>query len=336
MTVVVTGAAGHAGANIVRALLAQGRPTRALVHVDRKALEGLELEVVGSDVCNLESLVYSFEGAEVVYHLAAHISLLKDEWPLLESVNVIGTRNVVEACLRCGVRRLVHFSSINAMTQEPKDLPIDESYPLAESRSCLPYDYSKAAAEQEVRKGLEKGLDAVIIRPTAIIGPHDYRPSHFGEALLRLANGKLPALVSGGFDWVDVRDVIKGAMRAEEQAPTGARYILSGHWVSLHDVAMLVEQLIGVPAPGFVCPVWLARIGAPLITAFDRLAGRRPLYTSISLQTLRSNRNVNHQRATQELDYHPRPFRETLFDALRWFEEMGWLTRPLRRTAESL
>jgi dihydroflavonol-4-reductase len=330
MTAVVTGAAGHAGANLVRALLAQGRPVRALVHIDRQAIKGLDIEVVESDIRDLESLVSAFEGAEVVYHLAAHISILKNEWPLLESVNVIGTRNVVEACLRCGVRRLVHFSSIHTIAQTPMDIPVDESHPLVESRHRLSYDHSKAAAEKEVRKGIEKGLDAIIISPTAIIGPYDYRPSHFGEALLRLANGKLQALVSGGFDWVDVRDVVKGAMRAEERAPTGAKYLLSGHWVSLREVATLVEQITNIPAPSFVCPMWLARVGAPFITTFDRLAGRRPLYTSVSLQALRGNRNISHQKATRELDYQPRPFRETLSDTLQWFEGSGRLAHPLR------
>jgi len=333
MTVVVTGAAGHVGANLMRALLAQGGPTRALVHIDRQAVEGLDTEVVEGDVCDLESLVNAFDGAEVVYHLAADISLLKDQWPLLESVNIMGTRNVVEACLRCGVRRLVHFSSIHAMTQEPMGIPVDESRPLVESQHCPPYDRSKAAGEKEVRKGIEMGLDAIIINPTAIIGPHDYQPSHFGEALLAIANGKLPALVAGGFDWVDVRDVIEGAMRAVERAPTGAKYLLSGHWVSLRDLAAMVEEITSVPAPSFVCPMWLARIGAPIVTAFDRLAGKRPLYTSVSLRALRSNRNINHERATRELDYHPRPFRETLIDTLRWFGETGQLTRPLKLTS---
>jgi dihydroflavonol-4-reductase len=330
MTVVVTGAAGHVGANLVRALLAQGRPTRALVHVDRKSVEGLDVEVIEGDIRDPDSLVDAFDGAEVVYHLAAHISLSREEWLLLESVNVIGTRNVVEACLHRGVHRLVHFSSIHTIAQAPKDIPVDESHPLVESRHCLSYDHSKAAAEEEVRKGIEKGLDAIIISPTAIIGPYDYRPSHFGEALLRLANGNLPALVTGGFDWVDVRDVIQGATRAEEQAPTGAKYILSGHWVSLRDVATLVEQITGVPAPSFICPMWLARIGTPVITVFDRLAGRRPLYTSVSLQALRGHRNISHQKATRELNYYPRSFRETIIDTLSWFEETGRLARPLR------
>ncbi len=330
MTVVVTGAAGHVGANLVRALLAQHRPTRALVHVHRQAVEGLEIEVVEGDVCDLMSLIKAFDGAEVVYHLAADISLLTSQWPLLEAVNVIGTRNVVRACLSCRVRRLVHFSSVHAMTQKPLDIPVDESRPLVESQRCPPYDRSKAAGETEVRRGIEMGLEAIIISPTAIIGPHDYQPSHFGEALLALAHGRLPALVAGGFDWVDARDVVEGAMRAEERAPTGAKYLLSGHRVSLREMAGQVEEITGVPVPGFVCPMWLARIGAPVITAFDRLAGRRALCTSVSMKALRGNRNISHERATRELDYHPRPFRETLVDTLRWFEGTGQLARPLR------
>jgi dihydroflavonol-4-reductase len=337
MTVVVTGAAGHAGANLVRALAARNRPVRALVHTDRKALEGLKIEVAEGNVCNFESLVSAFKGAEVVYHLAAHISISKEDWPLLEAVNIAGTRNVVEACRRCGVRRLVYFSSIHSMTRDTENLPVDETTSLVASRRYPPYDRSKAAAEMEVRRAVEKGLDAVIISPTALIGPHDYKPSHFGEALLRLARGDLPALVSGGYDWVDARDVVDGAMRAEELAPAGAKYILSGHWVSLCDVAALVEQIMGVPAPGFVCPMWLARAGAPIMSAFDRLARKRPLYTSVSLKALCENRNVSHQKATGELGYQPRPFLETLTDTLRWFEDNDRLShsRRLERTGSA-
>jgi dihydroflavonol-4-reductase len=327
MTVVITGATGHIGANLVRALIDKGRPTRCLVHVNRQAIAGLDTEIIQGDVCDQESLCRAFRGAEVVYHLAANISLSMDDWPLLELVNVSGTRNVVEACLRAGVRRLVHFSSIHALVQEPLSTPVDESRPLVESRRCPPYDRSKAAAEKEVQRGMERGLDAVIINPTAIIGPHDYQLSYFGEALLALAQRKLPALVTGGFDWVDVRDVVEGSLRAEERAPSGARYLLSGHWVSLCDLAAMVAEIMGVSVPRFVCPRWLAGVGAPVVTAFDRRRGKRPLYTSVSLRVLKSNRNISHQRATGELGYQPRPFRETLVDTLRWFEENGQLTR---------
>jgi len=140
----------------------------------------------------------------------------------------------------------------------------------------------------------------------------------------------LPALVGGGFNWVDARDVVQGAMRAEEKAPSGAKYILSGHWVSVRDMARMTEAITGVKTPRSVCPIWLARVGAPFITIFDRLARRRPLYTSDSLKALESHRHISCRKATRELDYHPRPFSETLVDTLKWFEAAGKLSRPLK------
>ena len=337
MTVAVTGATGHIGANLVRAFINEGRSTRCLVHVNCQAVDGLDIERFQGDVRDLESLCRAFQGADVVYHLAASISLSMADWPILEAINVTGTRNVVAACLRTGVRRLVHFSSIHALVQEPLTIPVDESRPLVESRHCPPYDRSKAAAEREVRRGMEKGLDAIIIYPTAIIGPYDYQLSYFGEALLAMAQRRLPALVTGGFDWVDVRDVVAGAMLAEEKAPAGASYLLSGHWVSMCEIAAMVKEITGVATSRMVCPLWLARIGAPFIKVISQLNGKRPLYTSVSLRALKSNRHISHERAKRELGYEPRPFRETLVDTLRWFEENGQLTRPEKaKSGESL
>ena len=336
MTVVITGACGHVGANLVRTLIDRGRPTRCLVHVNTRALEGLNTEIAQGDTCDLDSLCRAFAGADVVYHLAACISLSMNDWPRLEKINVLGTRNVVEACLRTGVRRLVHFSSIHALVQEPMSLPVDESRPLVASPEYPPYDRSKAAAEVEVRRGIEKGLDAVIINPTAITGPHDYQPSYFGETVLSLARRSLPALVTGGFDWVDVRDVVVGALRAEEAAPAGAKYLLSGHWVSMVDIAAVVAEVTGVPAKRLVVPLWLARVGAPFIQAASRINGKRPLCTGVSLRALKSNRNISHERASRELGYQPRPFRETIDDTLRWFEENGYLSLPAKiKTGET-
>ena len=148
MTVVVTGASGHLGINLVRALVADKRPVRVLVHVNHKTLEGLGVEIVQGNVSDIESLNRAFDGADVVYHLAGRISLLKSDWPLVEKVNVLGTRNVIEACRRTGVKRLVHFSSIHALQQEPLDTPVNESRPLVEGSKYPPYDRSKAAGQR--------------------------------------------------------------------------------------------------------------------------------------------------------------------------------------------
>jgi dihydroflavonol-4-reductase len=253
------------------------------------------------------------------------------ESPLLESINVAGTGNVVEACLRCGVRRLVHFSSIHALVQEPMDIPVDEQRPLVESRRYPPYDRSKAAGEKEVRQGIERGLNAIIINPTAVLGPYDYAPSHLGQALLTLAQGRLPTLVDGGFDWVDARDVVKGAICAEERAPTGAKYLLSGHWASMCDLAAMVEEISGVPSPKLVCPLWLAPVGTPFAAAYASVTRTRPLYTRASLMAMRSNRRMSHAKASRDLGYNPRPLRDTIGDTLRWFEENGYLRRSTAR-----
>jgi len=325
MTTIVTGASGHVGANLVRSLIAQGRDVRVLVHRNSQPLEGLDVERTRGDVCDPDSLTRTFQGAEVVYHLAARVSIEMDNWPALHAVNTIGTRNVVAACIKCNVRRLVHFSSIDAVEQKPINIPVNESSPPAEGKHHPPYDRSKAAGEKEVWAGIARGLDAVIINPTAIIGPYDYQPSHQGQMLMSMAQRKLPALVDGGFDWVDVRDVVSGAMQAERMAPKGAKYILGGHWASLSEIARIVEKATGAAAPGFVCPLWLASAGAPLATASEHLRGHRPLYTRASIIAINSNRFISYARAITELGYNPRPLEETISDTLRWFADCGRL-----------
>ena len=322
---VVTGASGHVGANLILALLARGERPRALVHHDRRALEGLEVETVGGDVEDLDSLRRAFEGAEVVYHTAAHISISMHEWKKLAAVNIVGTRNVVQACLACGVRRLIHFSSVDALSPRPLDRPVDESSPLVNSRRDMPYGRSKAAGERLVRKGLGRGLDAVILNPSAIIGPHDYRLGFPNAGILAVTNSRLPALIDGGFDWVDVRDVIAGALQAAARAPSGSRYILSGHWASLHDLAHLAQEISGIRVPPFTAPMWLARCCVPFARLLSPLTEGRPLVTSAALKTLTGNRTISHERATRELGYEPRPLKETLVDTTQWFKARGWL-----------
>jgi dihydroflavonol-4-reductase len=332
--VIVTGAAGHVGANLVRALLAQGARVCALVHHDRRALEGLDVDIVTGDVRDLDSLLHAFAGAELVYHTAGYISISMDEWPMLEAVNIHGTRNVVEACLQCGVQRLVHFSSIETLLGEPSNEPVDESRLAHESRRHTPYAQSKAAGEAEVRRGLARGLNAIILYPSAILGPHDYRLGFANQGLLAISNGKLWALVDGGFDWVDVRDVVDGALQAAARAPSGARYILSGHWASLRTLAELAREIGGAQVPRLVFPMWMARIGAPISVAISRLTGRRPLYTTASLRPLDGHHHVSHQQATRDLDYCPRPLKGTVIETLQWFQLNGPTTsspdKPLK------
>lgn len=321
--IAITGASGLVGGNLVRELLAQGQSVQALIHHDRRALEGLDVETVSADLTDPQSLERAFNGVQTVYHLASSISIRMDNWEHLERVNVGGTRNVIEACLQCGVRKLVYFSSIHAYRQEPLDQPMDEDRPLLTGEHIPPYERSKAAAEMLVRQAAQSGLTTVIIIPTAIIGPYDFRPSYLGQALQLLAKGHIPALVRGGYDWVDVRDVVRGTIQAEQLGESGSRYILSGQWRSLRELARVVSDISGRPAPLLTVPIWLADLFQPVMAGLAHLNGSQPLYTRVMLGAMRSNRHISHALATRDLGYVPRPFEETLKDTLAWFTQYG-------------
>src|SRR3989339_894672 len=174
MTVLVTGASGHVGANLVRAILDQGRKVRALVHTSQVALEGLPVEIVKVDILNNEHLRALFQDVASVFLLAAQISVVGDPTGMVHRVNVEGTRNIVDACLEHNIKKLVHFSSIHALSQAPHTQLLDESRAMVDGKEkCLAYDLSKALAEKEVQRAVAQGLNAPIISPTAIIGPHD-------------------------------------------------------------------------------------------------------------------------------------------------------------------
>ena len=325
MITAITGASGHIGVNLVRALIASGRDVRIIAHNSTLGLEGLKIERRNGDVNDAHSLDRALEGAEVVYHLAAYISLLMTDSDRCTSVNVEGTRNMIEACRRNNVKRLVHFSSIHSLCNEPLDIPIDETRPLVESLGSAPYDFSKAAGERLVRQAAREGINTIIINPTGVIGPYDYKPSHFGQALIMMAEGRIPALLEGGFDWVDARDVAEGAIKAEQAAPPGANYLLSGTWLSIRETAAIVSQITGRRTPALVCPLPLARACAPVVTTVSQWAGARPIFTSVSLRALAGNRNISHAKATRELGYKPRPVSETLADTIRWFTDNGFI-----------
>jgi dihydroflavonol-4-reductase len=327
MKTVVTGASGHIGVNLVRALLSGGRDVRAFSHSSNRGLEDLPIEFATGDIRDIDSLIRAFQGADVVYHLAGHISLLMGDWKRCSDVNIEGTRNVIGACTRAGVKRLVHFSSIHSLCSEPRDKAIDESSQFVESLKSPPYDRSKAGGEKLVRHAVREGLNAIIINPTAVIGPYDYRPSHQGQALILMASGKLPMLLEGGFDWVDVRDVAEYAIKAQEIAPAGSSYLLSGHWLSVGELARMATAVTGRKPPAMMCPVGVAEFCAPIVTAASQLAGTRPIFTKASLNALKSNGNISHKKASLELGYNPRPIQETVVDTIKWFMDNGYIDK---------
>ncbi len=324
MKIAVTGASGHVGANLCRSLLAEGHQVKALVHENAASFDALDLELIRGSVQDKESLRRLCTGAEVVFHLAAVISIDGQKDKLLE-VNVQGTNNLLTVLRENGVRRLVHFSSIHALTHFPLHEPMDERRSLVQ-QGPMWYEITKSRAEQMVLDAAKQDIDAVVINPTAIVGPHDYKPSLVGQVLIRLYNNSLPALVPGGYNWVDVRDVVRGAIMAMDKGRRGERYILGGKWVSVRDLARIVEKVTGKKTVKFMVPTLLAKAGVPFIKGWSAITGQEPLYTFDSLRTLREvNTMISTEKARTELGYEPRDLEVTVRDTMEWFRQNGYI-----------
>ncbi len=323
--IVVTGATGHLGNVLVRKLVNQNKKVRALIlpGEDIVSLEGLEIEKVDGDVCVPDSLRKAFEGAEIVYHCAGIISILPGQKKQLFQVNVLGTRNVVNMCLETKVKRLVYTSSIHALSEPAPGIVIDESREFNPENVLGEYSKSKALGTLEVIKGIEKGLDAVILCPSGIIGPHDYRVSEMGKLIVDFVKGKVKAYVDGAYDFVDVRDVAEGLILACEKGKKGECYILSGQQISVRQLLKFLEEISGVKVPSFKILHQVARAAGFFNVLYCNLMKIKPLFTPFSIDVLASNSLVSCQRAQDELGYSPRSIYESIKDAVQWFKQKG-------------
>ncbi len=318
--VVVTGATGHIGSALVRELVSGGARVRALVlegePVD--SIEGLGVELVRGDVRDYRSLIRAFKGADVVYHLAGVVTIGSGKRRLLKEVNVLGTKNVCDACMDVDIPRLVYVSSIHAFKVPPKGVPITETKDFDSSKVYGSYAKSKAEATRQVLKSAAEGLDVVVVHPTGVIGPYEYRLSNMGQLFVDFMRGRLHAIIEGSYDFVDVRDVARGIVLAGRFGRKGENYILSGEQITIRNMMQALEEETGIKAPKTVIPGWLARSTGIFAEVYYSLMRQKPLFTSYSVATLSGNSLTSHGKASSELGYHPRPLRESIRDTVEW------------------
>ncbi|MBN1376079.1 MAG: SDR family oxidoreductase [Dehalococcoidia bacterium] len=321
MNILVTGATGHIGNVLVRELTQGNEKVKVLTlpFEDDLPLRGLNVEIVRGDICDLDSLINAFQGIDTVYHLAGMISISSGKDDILHRVNVRGTQNVIKACATNKVNRLVYTSSIHALNEPPHGTVIDESCPPDPLHVLGDYAKCKAKATMEVKKAAQEGLDAVIVCPTGVIGPYDFRISEMGQLILDFTRRKLNAYMDGAYDFADVRDVAHGMHLAGTHGRKGETYILSGEQVSVKDLMKMLQEITGVKAPSYKVPSWLARTAGVVAPLYYHFIRSKPLFTSYSVDVLASNSVVTSQKARLELGYHSRPARESIADAVQWF-----------------
>jgi dihydroflavonol-4-reductase len=333
MHITVTGATGHIGNNLVRHFISQGHQVRAAFRTAEKSfvLEGLSVEKFIGDILDPEFCKQICRDTDVLVHTAALISIDGDPNGLVHKTNTTGVANIVNACLENGVKKLIHLSSIHAFDLAASGSVVTEHSPPARIQN-MAYDYSKVMGDEEVRRGILAGLDAYLIHPTAVIGPNDYFNSYSGVLLRKLFTGKLPALIRGGFDWVDVRDVVQGISGIMEILPNqdhtmhSRRFIFSGTWASLKEIANLCAEISKQKKRHPVLTKQMARIGLPFIRMYAAFSGTAPLYTRESIDTLLDPPIIfSKSKAFQEINFHTRPLAETLKDCYAWYLDNDFL-----------
>ena len=326
MLVAVTGATGHLGNNLIRQLISQGYRVRAVVRdlSTIQAIDGIDMDIKYGDINDFDSLENSFKGVEQVFHLAGLVSIMPRMHKQLHKINVSGTINVIEACKKFKVRRLVYVSSIHAIPLPPEGETIDERSPLNPKKIHDGYGQSKALATQAVLEECKKGaLDAVVLCPTGIIGPFDFKGSSIGKVIQMFIKNKIPAYLPGGYDLVDVRDVANSIQIAGEIGKIGQHYILSGQQVLIKDMFLEIQRVTGIAMPRLQIPANLAKVVGSLAGYSYSLIGKDSLITSYSVATLLSNHLISSSLAYKDLNFNPRKWEISLRDQIEWIVENG-------------
>lgn len=327
MRIVVTGATGLLGNNIVRAACQRGDEVIALARnaSNSPSLHGLPVNSVNADITDPQSLEFSIpRPVDAVVHAAAHIHLGWKGREESEKVNIAGTRNVLSLASKLGAR-CIHVSTVNVLPVGQPDQVINEDSQGLPPIPCT-YVQTKKGAEQEVRSAIDRGQDAVIVYPGFLLGPWDWKPSS-ARMILDLRRGAPPLAPSGGCSICDARDVARGVLEAAERAPRGGRFILAGEnwtyfelWTEIASRLKRSKPWFAMRPPGR----WLVGSVGDLLAKFS---ADEPVINSAALRMGAQYHWYSSQRAFDCFGYQSRPASESLDDTIAWLREHGKLDR---------
>ncbi len=276
MHVTVTGADGLLGSNLVRLLLARGHAVSVMIHPSSKSrtLDGLAISRHYGDVLQPETLSDPFSGTDVVIHAAASTSVWPSRSEFVRRINVEGTRNVIDACLKDTVSRLIYVGSASSVNAQPR---AGDRFPFPGARFGLDYIDSKFEAFGLVMDAVNKrGLPAIAILPTFMIGPYDSLPGA-GKMILALARGKLKVYSKGGRNFIYVGDVATAIANSLDMGQVGRYYITGNENLTYREFFRKAAEVLGVPRPRIAVPSWLVKTAGLAGSLSGKITGKEPL-----------------------------------------------------------
>jgi dihydroflavonol-4-reductase len=322
LKVFVTGATGFLGSHVARFLSEQGADVRLLVRPtsNLKNLEGLNAETASGDLRDAPSLEKAMSGCDTVFHVAADYRLwVKDPAEMYRS-NVEGTRAILEAAGKNGVRCVVYTSSVGTMGFTGNGRPADEDSPVSLADMIGHYKRSKFMAEQIALEAGRHGMRVVTVNPTTPVGEQDIKPTPTGRIVVDFLKGKFPAYLETGLNLVDVRECARGHVAALEKGKSGERYILGGENLTLKQILDKLGVISGLPSPSVKLPYFVA-YAAGLVdeTVSGRLLGREPRATVESVRMGKKKMWASSAKAERELGWNLVPADNALRRAVEWF-----------------
>ncbi|NEP43731.1 MAG: SDR family oxidoreductase [Okeania sp. SIO2H7] len=332
MKAFVTGSTGLLGNNLVRLLVAQGYEVKALTRSLEKAskvFQNLPITFVRGDMENIDGFAEELKDCDVLFHCAAYFQEYYqpgNHWQTLERINIKGTVQLLEVAEKQGIKKVIYVSSSGVIGKNSDGTPGDETTPPSGVSYSNLYFKSKVLAEEAVYEFLKNSnLNVVLILPGWMFGPGDISPTSSGQLLLDLLGKKMPGIIPGGVNMVDVRDVVQTTINAVEKGKSGDRYLAAGHHLSMKTLAETFEAVTGVSVPKRSIPYFVLRLLAFFSGIYARLTGKPVLISRDGIEIVRANVMVSSDKAIRELDATFRPFEETIRDEIAWFREKGYV-----------
>lgn len=319
MKVLVTGATGHIGNVLVKKLYNYGHNVDALVmkNDDITIIEPYVKVIYGNitDSSNMLSIIKDYD---IVFHLAGIVEIRIGKKKQLYKTNVEGTKNILEACQKNNIKRLVYTSSVHAIEEKKHNQLIEEPEKLDPKKVKGYYAKTKAIATEMILNQESKTLETVVVYPSGIIGPYDYKLSNFGQVFTDYLLGRLTAYLKGGYNFVDVRDVAEGLIQAAYKGKNKNGYILSGSSITVKELLDYIAEYTNRKKVKTKLAYWFILSMSYLTEFIFLIIRRRPLFTHYSISVLNSNHNFSNQKAIEELGFKTRDIYESIRDTIEF------------------